>query len=172
LNKDASTTSNTSQPTPPIFPTLNGDPSAFAQELALLGQKISPELAAAAAASLKTGSISNGVFGNPALVNTKKDEKNKKSTTTINASLNKLISQQQQANEDAKLNELLQQLPSDLVSAMLAATATTNAAQAANTTADESMLAHFLQRSLVEPKRRDAAWTNEELTAFKVIQDD
>jgi hypothetical protein len=30
------------------------------------------------------------------------------------------------------------------------------------------MLAHFLQRALVEPKRRDAAWTNEELSAFKV----
>lgn len=31
----------------------------------------------------------------------------------------------------------------------------------------ESMLAHFLQRSLIEPKRRDASWTNEELNAFK-----
>lgn len=147
---------------PPVFPQLNGDASALAQEFSLLGQKLPPDLAAAAAASLKAGVMPNGAFGVPA----KQDEKSKKSAAAVNASLNKLIAQQQQSAEDSKLNELLQQLPGDLVNAMLAATATTNAAQ--TTTADESSLAHFLQRALVEPKRRDAAWTNEELSAFKV----
>lgn len=68
----------------------------------------------------------------------KQDEKSKRSAAAVNASLNKLIAQQQQqqANEDSKLNELLQQLPGDLVNAMLAATATTNVAQMSGGSAD------------------------------------
>jgi hypothetical protein len=62
----------------------------------------------------------------------------------VNLSLDKLISQQkqQQANEDSKLNELLQQLPGDLVNAMLAATAT-NTVAGGNSAADGEFFGRF-----------------------------
>jgi hypothetical protein len=85
----------------------------------------------------------------------------------LNAQLNKLLQQQQQNDEAAHIGEILQQLPGDLMNAMIAAHAAT-ANAGGNCSADESMLAHFLQRSLVEPKRREAAWSDQELGAFKV----
>ncbi|KAI6206862.1 hypothetical protein M3Y94_00962500 [Aphelenchoides besseyi] len=66
--------------------------------------------------------------------------------------------------------EILQQFPTDLMSSMMAAAANASMANSNQSNAaavDEQMLAHFIQRSLVEPKRRDAAWTDQELSVFK-----
>ncbi|KAI6181053.1 KH domain-containing protein [Aphelenchoides besseyi] len=66
--------------------------------------------------------------------------------------------------------EILQQFPNDLMSSMMNAAANASMANSNQTNAaavDEQMLAHFIQRSLVEPKRRDAAWTDQELGVFK-----
>ncbi|KAI6219308.1 NFU1 iron-sulfur cluster scaffold-like protein, mitochondrial [Aphelenchoides fujianensis] len=66
--------------------------------------------------------------------------------------------------------EILQQFPAELMSSMMAAAANASISNSANANAmavDESMLAHFFQRSLIEPKRRDASWTDQELAAFK-----